>query len=54
MLFRSYQYTYREQWQPKNIPVQFRLYQLNLDGNTDRVYRKYWELYPEHHIEKNL
>ena len=49
-----YQYTYREQWQPKNIPVQFRLYQLNLDGNTDRVYRKYWELYPEHHIEKNL
>lgn len=38
-----YQYTYEELWQPKNIPVLFRLYQLNLDGNTERVYRRYWE-----------
>ena len=47
-----YQYTYREQWQPKNIPVTFRLYQLNLDGNEERVYWKYWERYADHYIEK--
>ena len=33
-----YQYSYEELWQPKNIPVTFRLYQLNLDGQEDRVY----------------
>ena len=46
-----YQYTYREQWQPKDIPVTFRLYQLNLDGNETRVYWKYWERYAVHYIE---
>lgn len=29
----TYCYSYKEQWQPKNIPVIFRMYQLNLDGN---------------------
>lgn len=38
-----YQYSYEEFWQPKNIRVIFRLYQLNLDGNNERVYRAYWE-----------
>lgn len=38
-----YQYTYEEQWQPKDFPVHFRLYQLNLDGRDDRVYRAYWD-----------
>lgn len=37
-----YQYSYEEQWQPKDIPVTFRLYQLNLDGREDRVYQEYW------------
>lgn len=37
----KYQYSYEEQWQPKNILVTFRMYQLNLDGNDDRVYQKY-------------
>ena len=46
-----YQYTYREQWQPKDIPVTFRLYQLNLDGNETRVYWKYWERHAVHNIE---
>lgn len=46
-----YQYTYREQWHPKDIPVTFRLYQLNLDGNETRVYWKYWERYAVHYIE---
>lgn len=36
-----YQYSYHEQWMPKNIPVVFRLYQLNLDGDTSRVFTGY-------------
>lgn len=39
----TYRYSYEEQWQPKNIPVIFRMYQLNFDGCTDRVYREYWD-----------
>lgn len=35
-----YQYSYEEKWQPKDILVTFRLYQLNLDGQEDRVYKK--------------
>ncbi|WP_249300018.1 GNAT family N-acetyltransferase [Feifania hominis] len=46
-----YCYSYEEQWQPKNIPVVFRLYQRNFDG-VDRVWRKYWEQYENHFIEK--
>ncbi len=38
-----YQYSYAEQWQPKDIPVVFRMYQLNLNGSKARVYRKYWD-----------
>ena len=30
----SYRYSYKELWQPKNFPVIFRMYQLNLDGRT--------------------
>ena len=37
-----YQYSYEEQWQPKDKRVIFRLYQLNLDGRDERVYRRYW------------
>ena len=47
----KYQYTYQELWQPKNILVSFRLYQLNLDGNTNRVYTKYWQTSKVHSIE---
>ncbi|HIV64621.1 MAG TPA: GNAT family N-acetyltransferase [Candidatus Mailhella excrementigallinarum] len=39
----KYCYSYREQWQPKDFLVTFRMYQLNLDGNEDRVYRKYMD-----------
>ena len=48
----KYQYSYEEQWQPKNIPVIFRMYQLNLDGAQTRVYRKYWDHSVEHFIEE--
>lgn len=48
----QYQYSYEEQWQPKDILVTFRMYQLNLDGK-DRVYRAYWEQYP-HFVEEEF
>ena len=47
----KYQYSYEEQWQPKDILVTFRMYQLNFDGQNDRVYKKYWNRYPVHFIE---
>ena len=50
----KYCYTYKEQWQPKDIPVFFRMYQLNLDGDSDCVYKKYWEQYEIHFVEDNL
>lgn len=48
----TYRYSYVEQWQPKDIPVTFRMYQLNLDGDCGRVYKKYWDKYPRHFIEE--
>ncbi len=49
----QYQYSYEEQWQPKDIPVTFRLYQMNLDGKA-RVYRKYWDESEIHFVESGL
>lgn len=48
----KYCYTYEEQWQPKNITVYFRMYQLNLNCNKDFVYKKYWNMYKNHFIEE--
>lgn len=50
----KYQYSYEEQWQPKNILVTFRMYQLNFDGNQERVYKKYWDTSAVHFIETNI
>ncbi len=50
----KYQYSYEERVQPKNMLVIFRMYQLNLDGNKDRVYKKYWNTYEKHFVEENL
>lgn len=50
----SYKYSYEEQWQPKDILVTFRMYQLNFDGLNERVYKKYWDTYPVHFIEKGV
>lgn len=50
----KYCYSYKEQWQPKNFPVIFRMYQLNFDGQNDRVYQKYWNMYEEHFIETDV
>lgn len=46
----QYKYSYVEQWQPKNIEVTFRIYQLNFDG-VDRTHLEYWDKYPNHFIE---
>lgn len=50
----KYQYSYEEQWQPKDILVTFRMYQLNLDGKEERVYRKYWDTSDVHFVETEL
>ena len=48
-----YRCTYGEQWQPKDIPVFFRIYQLNFDG-SDFVYRKYWDMYDERFVDERF
>ena len=49
----SYKYSYEERWQPKDILVIFRMYQLNFDGQDDRVYKEYWDKYEVHFIEED-
>lgn len=50
----AYQYTYLEQWQPKDIPVNFRLYLRNLDGNKQREFPKYWDESAQHWVEADM
>lgn len=50
----SYQYSYIEQWLPKNIPVTFRMYQLNFQDEHTDTYMEYWNKYDNHFIEKEL
>ncbi|HJA20793.1 MAG TPA: GNAT family N-acetyltransferase [Candidatus Mediterraneibacter ornithocaccae] len=50
----KYRYSYQEQWQPKNIQVIFRMYQLNLDGNENRIYQRYWDKSEVHFIERDV
>lgn len=50
----SYKYSYQEQWKPKDILVTFRMYQLNLDGQEERVYKEYWNKYQPHFIEQDI
>lgn len=47
----KYQYSYEEQWQPKDILVTFRMYQLNFTEPQDRVYKKYWNEAHVHFVE---
>jgi RimJ/RimL family protein N-acetyltransferase len=49
----SYRYSYVEQWQPKDIRVTFRMYQMVFTEGVD-VYREYWEKYPQHFVEKGI
>lgn len=47
----EYKYSYIEQWQPKNIAVTFRMYQLNFDKSDTFVYSKYWDTNENHFVE---
>lgn len=47
----KYCYSYDGQWQPKDFPVTFRMYQLNFDGKEDFIYKKYWDMSYYHFIE---
>lgn len=47
----TYRYSYEEQWQPKNIPVIFRMYQINF-ADEGFVYQSYWKMYQHHFIEE--
>lgn len=47
----TYCYSYEELWQPKNLPVVFRLYQINF-GDPAFVYPGYAQRYP-HFVEQN-
>ena len=47
----QYEYSYEELWQPKNILVTFRMYQMNFDQQNDYIYRGYWNIYKKHFIE---
>ena len=47
----TYRYSYEELWQPKNILVTFRMYQLDLSSGCS-TYSGYWQRYPQHFIEQ--
>ena len=50
----QYQYSYEEQWQPKNFLVTFRMYQLNFDEKNSRVFKKYWDNSAVHFVETDI
>lgn len=50
----KYCYSYEEPWQPKNINVIFRMYQLNLNTDPHFIYKGYWKRYPNHFIETDI
>ena len=50
----TYRYSYQEQWMPKNIPVTFRLYQIDFDGRGKGTYMEYWDRYSIHFVESGV
>ncbi len=50
----QYKYSYIEQWQPKDIRVIFRMYQLDLAKEPQPTYMKYWHKYADHFVEDGL
>lgn len=50
----KYQYSYEEQWQPKDFLVTFRMYQLNFDEKDSRVFKKYWDNSTVHFVETGI
>lgn len=50
----KYQYSYKEQWQPKGFLVTFRMYQLNFDEKDRSVFKKYWNNSTVHFVETGI
>lgn len=50
----QYHYSYEEHWQPKDISVVFRMYQINLNGQKNRVYLKYQNNALSCFVEENI
>lgn len=50
----TYRYSYEEQWQPKNIRVTFRLYQLDFSPQAGESYKGYWDASEVRFIEPGL
>ncbi|MCL2248805.1 MAG: GNAT family N-acetyltransferase [Oscillospiraceae bacterium] len=50
----TYRYSFEEQWQPKDILVTFRMYQLNFDGHNSRTYMGYWDNSDNRFIEESV
>lgn len=50
----TYRYSYEEQWQPKDIPVIFRMYQLNFNEGDTFVYDEYWNRSENRFIERDV
>lgn len=46
-----YRYSYKEKWQPKDIVVTFRMYQLNFNVYSDYTYMEYWHSHENHWVE---
>lgn len=47
-----YRYSYEEQWQPKDFPVIFRMYQRNFTADGNFVYTGYQDEHPHHFVER--
>lgn len=50
----KYRYSYVEQWQPKDFPVTFRMYQMNFCQKDDGVFTKYWDNSAVHFVETDI
>ena len=50
----KYQYSYEEQWQPKDFPVTFRMYQKNFSACKGWTFRKHWDGAKVHYVELGL
>ncbi|MCI8363675.1 MAG: GNAT family N-acetyltransferase [Eubacterium sp.] len=50
----QYQYSYEEQWQPKDFLVTFRMYQLNFDKKNSDIFKKYWNNTAVHFVETDI
>lgn len=49
-----YRYSFEEQWQPKDILVTFRMYQLNFNDSPKPTYMGYWNNHSKLFIEDGI